>query len=1167
MRLRAIKLSGFKSFVDPTTVSFPSNLCAVVGPNGCGKSNIIDAIRWVLGESSAKNLRGASMTDVIFNGSNTRKSVGQASIELLFDDAEGSLSGEFNRYSELSIQRKVSRDGLSQYLLNGQKCRRKDITDAFLGTGLGPRSYSIIEQGMISQLIEAKPEELRVYLEEAAGISKYKDRRRETERRISRTKDNLDRLTDLREELDRQIHHLQRQARAAERYKKLKQEERFQRAQLYAVRWVELNDQVKSREENIGRLQIEQEAVMAELRSTDLSIEKQRDQHTTLSDQSNEVQKRYYDLGTEIARIEESIQYQQERSSELDQDLVQVNENSQKVESDLNADRRKIEELTQQLKVVEPDLLAAENKEQVSVESLSKAEESMHQWQVRWDKFNDGAAESRQLAEVEQSRISHLDQSIERLNDRLEILDKESQRLQQLMIEEEIEPLEEQLATLTSELHGSQTRVDNIVNEIAQQRERNNIVSHQLDESRSHLQGLKGRGASLEALQQAALGQHDNPGMNWLERHGLAESKRLAEGLKVDDGWDLAVETVLGDHLQAVCIDDIEAVAALLSDFEKGALGFLESGNPLSSSENVQLLSSRVQSDWDISPWLDGIYVSNSLDEALRLRSQLAQHESVITREGFWIGANWLRLAIEKDASAGIIKRQQELVQLQDEITRNEKQVAAAVTELEDGTGRLKELESRREETQRIVVDQQKVHGEVQSRLSACKVQVEQLQIDRQRTSKEIAESGAQVEQDQNDLSISRKAWQNALHSMEADALQRDELAKERDQNRAILEQAQLTSRNDRDATHHLALQKQSIHAQLESNTQAIDRLTNQLQALQNRRAAIQTAIQESDSPRKDLQRDLQVQLEGRLLVEQELTDVRQKVEEIAHDLRELEQNRATIEEKSQQTRESLERVRMDWQALEVRRTTVKEQLEEENFQLQETIESLPEEADEETLEEQLTRMAKRLQRLGAINLAAIDEFKIQSDRKQYLDAQNEDLQEALTTLQNAIRKIDRETRTRFKETFDLVNSKLQTLFPKLFGGGHAYLEMTGEDLLDTGISMLARPPGKRITSIHSLSGGEKALAAIALIFAIFNLNPAPFCLLDEVDAPLDDTNTRRYSDLVKEMSRTVQFIYITHNKLAMEMAQHLMGVTMHEPGVSRLVTVDMDEAVALATV
>jgi chromosome segregation protein len=1167
MRLRAIKLSGFKSFVDPTTVSFPSNLCAIVGPNGCGKSNIIDAIRWVLGESSAKNLRGASMTDVIFNGSNTRKPVGQASIELLFDDAEGTLSGEFNRYNDLSIQRKVSRDGTSQYLLNGHKCRRKDITDAFLGTGLGPRSYSIIEQGMISQLIDAKPEELRVYLEEAAGISKYKERRRETERRIARTKDNLERLMDLREELDRQIHHLQRQARAAERYKTLKQEERFARAQLYAVRWVELNDQVLSREQEIGRLQVEQDAVTAEMRGIDAGIEKQRELHAELSDNSDLVQKRYYDLGTEIARIEESIQYQQERASQLDEDLLQVKENWQKVDSDLDADQRKIEELSAQLENVEPGLQAAQSKEQLAVSALTEAEENMHQWQLRWDRFNDGAAESRQLAEVEQSRISHLDQSIDRLNDRLQVLDQESQRLQQVMIEEEIVPLEERLAGITGELQGSQARVDDLVNEIASQRENNNLLSHHLDELRSRLQSLIGRRASLEALQQAALGQQDDLGVTWLEKHALADAKRLAEALRVDDGWDLAVETVLGDHLQAVCIEDIDAVANLLADFEKGALGFLETSVETAPPPGEsRLLSSRVHCDWDITPWLNGVYVSSNLDEALRLRSRLAPHESVITKEGVWIGSNWLRLAMQNDASTGVIKRQQELLQLQDEISLIEKQVAEAVANLASGNEQLVELESRREETQRIVVQQQKVEGEVQSRLSACRVQAEQLKVDRARTDKEIAESGVQVEQDRHDLSVSRQSWQHALNSMEADALQREELVKERDQNRVVLDQARLTARNDRDATHHLALQKQSVTAQLDSTTQAVERLTSQLHVLQNRRAAIQTAIEESDSPRNDLQRDLQVQLDGRLAVEQELTKVRQSVEEIAHKLRELEHDRANTEEKSQQAGENLNRVRMDWQGLEVRRGTVKEQLE-EDFQLQETVDSLPEDADEDSLDEQLVRVGKRLHRLGPINLAAIEEYKVQSERKQYLDAQNEDLEEALEILQNAIRKIDRETRTRFKETFDSVNNKLQQLFPKLFGGGHAYLEMTGEDLLDTGVGLLARPPGKRITSIQSLSGGEKALAAIALIFAIFSLNPAPFCLLDEVDAPLDDTNTGRYSDLVKEMSRTVQFVYITHNKIAMEMAHQMMGVTMHEAGVSRLVSVDMDEAVALATV
>jgi chromosome segregation protein len=692
---------------------------------------------------------------------------------------------------------------------------------------------------------------------------------------------------------------------------------------------------------------------------------------------------------------------------------------------------------------------------------------------------------------------------------------------------------------------------------------------------RGDLQRLKGRRASLEALQQAALGQQGNVGVEWLEKHNLTGTKRLAEVLQVEDGWEQAVETVLGSHLQAVCVEEIDAVSTLLGDFEKGSLGFLENQAPVEltvdkasiAGSELSLLSSRIQADWDIGSYMHGIYAVEGLAQALAVRKSLSNDQSVVTREGLWLGKNWLRVTKENDASVGVIRRQQELKELVQQITTLEQKVLEIESLLEDGLHQLKQFEASREQEQHDLAEKQTSLNEIKAEISALQIQMEQRNADLQRTSSEIAESKIQLASDEENLAEAHHSLEQALDLMAINEDHRKSRLAERDENRKRLEEIRLQARVDKDSAHQLAMETQSISNQLASMRDALRRLGNQMEALEQRRNFLQSSIRQSEAPLAALKADLATQLEKRLVVEEELTAVRQSVEAVDHKLRELERNRSATEEKTEQVRTNLERVKMEWQALEVRRSTLKEQLEDESFKLDEVVAGLPEEAKELEWEERLERMGSRIQRLGAINLAAIDEYDVQLERKQYLDAQNEDLANALEILQNAIRKIDKETRTRFKETFDQVNSKLQQLFPKLFGGGHAYLEMTGDDLLDTGVGLMARPPGKRNTNIHLLSGGEKALTAIALVFSIFSLNPAPFCMLDEVDAPLDDANVGRYSELVEEMSRTVQFIYITHNKISMEMAHQLMGVTMHEPGVSRLVTVDVDEAVALVAV
>lgn len=1166
MRLKCIKLAGFKSFVDPTTVNFPGNLAAIVGPNGCGKSNVIDAVRWVMGESSAKNLRGESMTDVIFNGSVNRKPVGLASIELVFDNSDGGLGGEYAAFSEISIKRKVTRDAMSDYYLNGQKCRRRDITDIFLGTGLGPRSYAIIEQGMISKLIEAKPDELRVFIEEAAGISKYKERRRETESRMRRTQENLERLTDLRDELERQLQHLQRQAQAAERYTELKKEERLLKAQLQALQWRHLDTEVQQREREIAALEVRLEAVIAEQRAIDAAIEKHRDGHSELNDRFNEVQGRYYALGAEIARSEQTIHHQQERARQLRDDLMRAERNLSEAREHLQADAEKQNNWRAELETIQPELELGAARAEESAATLLEAEQAMQEWQQHWDDFNQRAAAPRQQAEVQQSRIQHLEQALRRFQERVAKLEQEKHSLGQENGDGEVDLLNEQLAELELQVEEKQHAVDAALAQIEQQRDAIQRDGAELDRLRSDVQSKRGRHASLEALQQAALGQQGGVVNDWLKQHNLADKARLAERLHVDGAWQKAVETVLGEQLQAVCVDSFEAFTDAASQLDKGRLTLLEnrSVDAARAIPSRIALSNHVGGDFTTS-LLAGIYCADNVDEALALRKELAAHESVITREGLWFGPNWLRIARADDAQSGVLARQQELSELIPAIEAESARIEALAAQLVEIREQLRRDEQRRDELQRDLQQLNRRHGELRSELSAKQVRIEQAMQRRERLNREIDESREQFAIEEENLGEARLLLQTAIDSMQADSIAREEMLSARDNNRQRLDAMRQQARQNQDQSHQLAIREQTLRSQLDSTASGIERTQNQVLQLEERQAALKEDIAVSEQPMTEQKLELEALLEKRLAVESELGDARRELDAVEHELRQAEQSRHSIEQRTQEVRSELEKIRLDAQGLAVRRRTLQEQLIESQFDLEAVLANLPDGANEAEWNESYESVGRKIQRLGPINLAAIDEYKVQSERKHYLDAQNNDLVEALTTLENAIRRIDKETRARFQATFDQVNQGLGELFPRVFGGGHAYLEMTGDDLLDTGITIMARPPGKRNSTIHLLSGGEKALTAIALVFSIFRLNPAPFCMLDEVDAPLDDVNVGRYARMVKEMSQHVQFIYITHNKIAMEMAEQLMGVTMHEPGVSRLVTVDVDEAAEMA--
>ncbi|WP_257280541.1 MULTISPECIES: chromosome segregation protein SMC [unclassified Endozoicomonas] len=1167
MRLKSIKLAGFKSFVDPTTVHFPSNMCGVVGPNGCGKSNIIDAVRWVMGESSAKHLRGESMTDVIFKGSNSRKPSAKATVELIFDNNEGRVTGEFAAYSEISVRRMLTSEAKNFYFLNGNKCRRKDVMDIFLGTGLGPRSYSIISQGIVSTLIESKPEELRVFIEEAAGISKYKERRRETENRIRRTNENLERLTDLREELGRRLGHLQRQAEAAEKYKEYKADERLKKAQLQALRWRGIDEKVRNQEHVISELEVQLEAAVSEQRSSDAGMEKDRAQQMELSDYFHETQAKYYGTGNEITRIEQTLRHKEERAKELSHDLQQLEQSWQEAREQMAEDQSQLEILEEEKLQIEPELEMLQEQEYQSGDSLARVEEEVHRLQQEWEQFNQRSHEPQKAAEVEQSRIQHAEAVLDRLHERERRLREESSSLGGGEDIEEMELLSEKLTELELTRENHELKLEQVTSDIEENRVQFDQLQEDRDSHRNELSMIRGRHASLEALQQAAMGQ-DTGVMVWLEQHGLASAPRLAEKLQVESGWELAVETVLGDSLQALCVDDLDPVAGLLDSLEQGAAVLLDASAHQVSEEArgaLHALAGKVQSGSEAKGLLAGIYVTDSLEAALSARTALQAHESIVTKEGIWLSGNWLRVCRETDNHSGVLARQQELEQLGSRMETLEALSQQVEERLANARIQAEQLETHRQQTQQQITELNRTQGEVRADLGARKVRLEQFSERRIRLQQEIAECQELSQAEQESIGESRLRLQEALDRMEMDSGLKEDLLEKREKGREKLEQLRQSSRQDKDRLHQLALRQQTINSQVESLRAAIERLSQQSTKLRERRELLQTSLSESHSPEGELQEQLEILLARRLEEDEAMQKARSELEDVEQRLQQMEKSRQSAEQKAQTARSRLEKLRMDWQGMQVRRTTLSDQLREDQFDLDTVLANMPEDASEKVWEQELERLQARIERLGAINLAAIEEYETQSERKTYLDAQNDDLESALETLENAIRKIDRETRQRFKVTFEKVNSGLQELFPRVFGGGRAYLQLTGEDLLDTGVAIMAQPPGKKNSTIHLLSGGEKALTAIALVFAIFQLNPSPFCMLDEVDAPLDDANVGRYAKMVSEMSDKVQFIYITHNKIAMQAANQLVGVTMQEPGVSRPVSVDVEEAAAMA--
>ena len=1163
MRLKSISLSGFKSFVDPTKVTLPSNMCAVVGPNGCGKSNIIDAVRWVMGESSAKTLRGESMTDVIFNGTTHRQPVGQASIELLFDNSAGKVGGEYAAYNEISVRRLVTREGTSDYFLNGNKCRRRDITDLFLGTGLGPRSYAIIEQGMISRLIESKPEDLRVYIEEAAGISKYKERRRETENRMQRTLDNLDRLTDLREELERNLTHLKRQAQAAERYAEYKAEERELKAQLLTLqRRVQAGVATRAQRE-IDDFATERERYQAQVSSCVSEIESLRQQITDANAGASQLQGDFYSLGSEVSRIEQAMNFAKQRRETLARDLEQTLEGKQRELGLVDSDSQRLTELAEALASIEPTL-TREREEVGRVDlALAEAEKVAATADGDWDHFTQRAAVPKQQVEVQQGRQGNAERNLAALNERLARIKSELAGLSESVEETDLDTVSSDLADAEQAVVTQKTTLDSLKEALQSSRSELEALRHKQDELRREIQALTGQRASLEALQLDAQARSSGDFVSeWLGNHGIEQAAPLVEAIVVDEGFEAAADVVLGDWLVALQAE----LTSLSSSIDVPPTGLtLVDAEPGERSADPLLLSHYIQLPRGLEHLMSGVRVAEDWQEALGARASLSVDESIISKDGLWVAKHWMRSRGEADAEQGIIARQSQLNAVAEAF-----EVASRAL---DGTDtRIEELRVKRAETERTIDAEQEVLQVAQQTLSRLDTQRRALIAEReQRQNREaqlrqdVTDAEVRAAEEQSVIDEAKQMLNRAQHQVESDEGVREALETARTQAREQVRQCRQEKQQADVGLNRSEVRHRELLTQREALSRSIERAREQVTNYEQREASIRGEMPTEENPDLAAQQELSELLERRLAVESQLTQARQGLSELESALRSKEQSRMEAEQAVAGVQTRSEGARLKVAETGVRVEQIDAALSELEVTLESVEESLPEDADETEWQVRVERIAARIHRLGPINLAAIDETTRAEERKEYLDAQDDDLRSALETLQNAIKKIDKETRSRFKDTFDTVNAGFAELFPKVFGGGTACLEMTGDDLLDTGVAIMARPPGKKNSTIHLLSGGEKAMTAIALVFSIFQLNPAPFCMLDEVDAPLDDANVGRYARLVSEMSKKVQFVFITHNKITMEAAEQLMGVTMHEPGVSRLVTVDIEEAARLA--
>ena len=1130
MRLKSIKLAGFKSFVDPTTVPFQSNMTAIVGPNGCGKSNIIDAVRWVMGESSARHLRGESMTDVIFNGSTSRKPVSRAAIELVFDNSEGLVSGEFASFAEISVKREVSREGQSRYFLNGISCRRRDVTDLFLGTGLGPRSYAIIEQGMIARIVEAKPEELRTYVEEAAGVSKYRERRRETESRISRTRENLDRLDDLSDELGRQLDRLKRQAEAAERYKTLKAESRNLGS---LILWYQQQDQ-KEKQQSVSLSKSECQKYLDQLASALSSNERARVDAQVAREDANqaldEANTAFYTHAATLSRLETSKESYQQQIRQLSANRVRVDMEISGLKQLIVTDRDEGITAAQGQSTLAPELEKTGTDLEAIEYSIRNSEDDINTLDLELghllSEFRRVESELTRLETakkgldrqqgLEAARLQDIDQA------RSELIDTDPNLISEMRVK--VSELFKRIEKEKIEFSELQRAVD----------QSQNLVLDE-EESLRHLQGL-----------------------NQTAEAELDKARRIIEAEARIDSHEISVwvaqqTSIIGrvvEHIQIPAQDRSafeaaypELLAAFVSeDFESLTLENMPSGLRVVSLDYLNALPKQIKKV--------GAF-------------QLTNHEAY-TESGLRFGPGWVERIVGR--ATGILDLKARVPDLE----QNQLEISRQANDVEERLGEALNAQDLAQGQFTIKSDLlqaiEKESVQLSNRLAGLEARDQEITTSRERLEREkqsLLDGRLQAQEEHSELD---RRSSELIRLQESIQEQINPLRQSLDNHKAELGRLRDERNKKMNMRSDLRVEIERLSGIKSRSDKQVERLENQLSGLQRELEVLsQDSASLMQSPGVS-DEELKAAVAKSQKLEQELQTARQILSEKDQLLTKLEGQRVSIEHDRESRSQAMSEIRLTEQAIDIELNRLDDELKARNAEEIDLFEVESRFKNRPNAEAELDRIKTRIDRLGPINLVALNEYQNELERKSELDHQHSELREALETLEDAIRKIDRETRSLFRRTFDAINQSFGEVFPKLFGGGEAWLMLTDEDLLSTGVTIMARPPGKRNSSIYLLSGGEKALTALSLVFAIFQLNPAPFCFLDEVDAPLDDANVGRYAAAVANMSQEVQFIFITHNKISMERAEQLMGVTMSEPGVSRLVSVDIERAVELAT-
>ena len=1170
MRLKKLHISGFKSFVDPTTVIFPAALVGVVGPNGCGKSNIIDAVRWVMGESSAKMLRGDNMADVIFNGSATRKPVGKAAVELVFDNSDGRAPGHYGQFAEISVKRTLTRDGNSSYAINNLKTRRRDVLDFFRGTGLGPRAYSIIEQGMVSRIVEARPEDLRVFVEEAAGTSKYKDRRHETATRMSRTSENLERVADIRDELGKQLRRLKRQAAAARRYQRLREEERQTNGQLQVLRLHDFDHQLAGQDRLTAQLENTLQAALVAQRQTEAELEVLREQQTQAHEQNNKIQQAFYRQCADITNLEQRVEHQNETQRTQAEELDRLNSRKVEQQQQIETDRQKELLLRAELGKNLPELKALQSVSGEAQADLVEAEKVLQDWLSAMETFNEQSRAPAQQVAIQKSRIEYLEQHLQRaaqnkteLEKQIVLLTTQFSRLDIAALQREVVNHDEQYENAEKQFQESEMAIKHLSAELEDKRD-------QVANARTQLQEVISRLESLREIQDAALGVDNDVLDTWLNDNGLGNAPKLAVNIRVSAGWERAADRILNGFLGAICgakitVDVLEKRPsfglALIADVAVDA-------HPVAERGHIDLaqLSDQIEvKNINIAPLLAGIYVADSLHHAIEHQAELSGRECIVTQDGVLVGANWVDFASQSQLETGVLVREEEIGQLQQrqrEIVRLVEHADQDIERLDSQRNSLEcGLQSQRSELNTL----RSLMSSLHKRFGREEAQYLEVQAKIAQQTSEFKALSAQIIGDCSALENAKELLETATQQTDNLERQREKLFQRREHLHSQVSENRNAVNQGREKLHQQELLNQRLQTSIESIRKNLERLRQEVKHADLRLSVL---IEKGNMPSEsiaELEAQLAQLLEQKCAIDKRFSASKDKATSFDNEITRLNASRSEHVNTVNEARETAAKHKLAKQEIRVRRKTQAELIEAHGYHIEECVTETADEATVTQWQETLAAIKLKIAHIGPVNLVAIEEFDEQSERMAYLDKQHTDLSEALDTLENVIGKIDSESRARFKKTFDKINVGFNEFFPKLFGGGKADLYLTSDDLLSAGIGVMARPPGKRNSHIHLLSGGEKALTAVALLFALFKLNPAPFCMLDEVDAPLDDANVDRYCQTLQSLAEISQMIVITHNKITMEATNVLVGVTMAEAGVSRLVSVDIGRAIEMS--